>query len=286
MDVHLISTGQVKITESWRVGRGSRALRLANALLDRNFTDWLPIYCTIIEHREGLIVVDTGISIDANAPVYFPPHLRLVQRAAPFQITPEQEIGTQMRARGLNPNDVRWVVLTHLHQDHDGGLQHFPNAEFVVARKEWVAGQGWGGRFAGYFNWRWSRLSPRLVDFQSGAYHSFGASEALTDDMRLVPTPGHSAGHLSVIVERGDHALFLAGDAAYSQDLLLRDAIDGVGPDPAAQRETHRRILEFAKRVPAIFLPSHDPEAAYRLEHKLTIAEGSDKEAMQRFSLT
>src|SRR5829696_5675892 len=115
MNVHLISTGQVKITQNWREGKGSGVLRLANTLLDRRFTDWLPIYCAVIEHPEGLMVIDTGISGDANAPVYFPPHIRLVQRAAPFQITPEQEIGAQMRARGLNPADVRWVVLTHLH---------------------------------------------------------------------------------------------------------------------------------------------------------------------------
>ncbi|MFN8452812.1 MAG: N-acyl homoserine lactonase family protein [Anaerolineae bacterium] len=271
MNIHLISTGQVKITQNWRVGKGSGAMRLVNTLLDRQFSDWLPIYCTVIEHPEGLIVVDTGIPSDANAPIYFPPHMRLVQRAAPFDISPEQEIGAQMRVRGLNPADVRWVVLTHLHQDHDGGLKHFPNAEFLVSRQEWAAGQGLGGRMSGYLNWRWRGLAPRLVDFESGAYYGFDASETLTPDIRLVPTPGHSAGHLSVVVEQDDHTLFIAGDAAYTQDLLIQDRIDGVGPDPEAQHDSHRRIMALAAQVPTVFLPSHDPDAAYRLENRLIV---------------
>ena len=117
-------------------------LRLINALSDRRFTDWLPIYCTVIEHPEGLIVIDTGIPATPTIRLYFPPHIRLLQRAAPFQITPEQEIGAQMQARGLDPRDVRWVISTHLHQDHDGGMGCFPNAEFLIAREEWAAGAG------------------------------------------------------------------------------------------------------------------------------------------------
>ena len=54
MKVHVISTGTVKITRSWQVGRGS-SLRLAHTLLDRQFTTWLPINCYVIEHPEGLL---------------------------------------------------------------------------------------------------------------------------------------------------------------------------------------------------------------------------------------
>jgi len=50
MQIHAISTGAVKITQSWRVGRGAGIRRLAHTLFDRQFTDWLPIYCYVIEH--------------------------------------------------------------------------------------------------------------------------------------------------------------------------------------------------------------------------------------------
>jgi N-acyl homoserine lactone hydrolase len=53
----------------------------------------LPIYCYVIEHPEGLIIVDTGIPVTANAPILFPPWMPLVQWAARFRITAEREIG-------------------------------------------------------------------------------------------------------------------------------------------------------------------------------------------------
>ncbi|HVU10954.1 MAG TPA: N-acyl homoserine lactonase family protein [Phototrophicaceae bacterium] len=274
MNIQMISTGRVKISQNWQVGKGdSRAARLINALADRHLSDWLPIYCTVIEHPEGLIVVDTGIPADASKPVFFPPHMLLLQHASPFQMSADQVLSTQMRARGLDPRDVRWVISTHLHQDHDGDMDSFPNAEFLISRREWATGQGWGGRMNGYFNWRWQQITPRLIDFTSGAYYSFTASEIITQagDVRLVPTPGHSAGHLSVIVEQGDHLVMAAGDVAYAQDLLLKDLVDGVGPDPAAQHDSHRRIVQLAAQAPTIFLPSHDPASEDRLSRSIVI---------------
>ncbi|MBC8171177.1 MAG: N-acyl homoserine lactonase family protein [Anaerolineae bacterium] len=274
MKMHLISTGQVKITRNWQIGKRQGLARLANSLLDHRFTDWLPIYCAVIEHPEGLIVIDTGIPANANAPLYFPPHMRLVQRAAPFQMTPAEEIGPQMRAQGLNPADVRRVVLTHLHQDHEGGLFHFPQAEFMVSRDEWTAAQGWRGRMNGYLNQRWfAGFAPTLIDFTSGVYQNFSHSQTLTDagDIHLLPTPGHSAGHLSVLIEQSDHAILVAGDAAYTQAQLLADQIDGVGPDPQAQHETHQQIITLASKLPLVFLPSHDPDSARRLEQRQTL---------------
>lgn len=283
MKIHAISTGLVRVTKNWREGKGTGLMRLANTLLDREFTAWLPIMVWVIEHPEGLIVIDTGIPVNANDPVYFPPHMRLVQRAAPFRIAADEEIDVQMRARGLDPRDVRRVILTHLHQDHDGGLHHFPNAEFIVSRAEWNAAQGFGGRMGGYLNQRWFKgFSPRTINFKDGTYESFAASERITPagDIRLVPTPGHSAGHLSVVVEDGDQIIFIVGDAAYTQDGLLRDVIDGIGPDPQAQHDTHQRILDLAARIPTVFLPSHDPDAAERLSRREALPILAERKAL------
>jgi N-acyl homoserine lactone hydrolase len=268
LNVHAISTGTTKITQNWRIARTTGPLRLAYTLLDNRFTDWLPIYCYVIEHPEGLIVVDTGIPANANDPIYFPPYMRLVQRAARFRITAGQEIGPQMRALGLRPEDVRWVVLTHLHQDHEGGLHYFRNAEVVIARAEWEAARGWKGRLAGYLNYRWPYwLAPSLIDFDTIPRGAFPRSYQLTrrGGVHLVPTPGHSAGHLSVLIEESTHVLCIAGDASYAQDLLIADTIDGIGPDPLAQRATHRRIMQFAAERPTVYVPSHEWDAARRL---------------------
>ncbi len=74
----------------------------------------------------------------------------------------------------------------------------------------------------------------------------------------MIFTPGHSLGHMSVLVEEGDHVIMLAGDSAYSQALLLDGSVDGIGPDPGQQKETKRRILQFAAHYPTVFLPTHE----------------------------
>ena len=274
MQIYAITTGTVRITQNWRVGNGAYLPRLLRTLTDSRLTEPLPIWCFAIEHPEGLIVIDTGIPANANKRVLFPPHVAFVQHAAPFQISGESdEIGPQLRTNGLSPEDVRWVILTHLHQDHEGGLHHFPNAEFLVSRAEWEAAKGIKGRMAGYLNFRWPKnFSPTLVDFdEPDEVFSRRHSVTRAGDVYLVPTPGHSPGHLSVVVEDGNQALFFAGDASYTQDLLLADALDGVGPDAEGEHNSHRRILEFARKMPTVYLPSHEWEAKQRLAQREVI---------------
>lgn len=267
MKVHAISTGYVKITKNWQVGRGP--VRLLNTLIDTRFTEWLPIHVWVIEHPEGLIVIDTGIPRDANAPTLRPPFMPLVRRAAPFKIESiEEEVGPQLKRLGLAPADVRWVIQTHLHQDHDGGLQYFPHAEILIGRDEWNAAQGLKGQLAGYLNWRWPAwLAPKLIDFGADPAGIFRGHYTLTraDDVHLVSTPGHSHGHLSVMLDEGEQVIFFAGDTAYTQALLLADKLDGVAPDPAAEHDSHRRILKLARQRPTVYLPTHDPDSASRL---------------------
>lgn len=275
MQVHAISTGAVRITQRWQTGHGSRFMRLTRALLDRRFTDWLPIHVWVIEHPEGLIVIDTGIPVDANAFTLRPPFMPLVRRAAPFRIAGKnEEIGPQLERVGLAPADVRWVIQTHLHQDHDGGFGYFPKAEILVSRVEWLAAQGFAGQMAGYLNWRWPRgLAPTLIDFAPDPTGTFRGRHTLTaaGDVHLVSTPGHSHGHLSVLLEEGDRAILFAGDTSYTQDQLLADTLDGVAPDPAAEHDSHQRILRLAAQRPLIYLPTHDPDSAQRLKDRTPI---------------
>jgi N-acyl homoserine lactone hydrolase len=284
MKIHAVETGRVRVTERWLEGYGKGFRRLLNAWFDKAVTDWLPIYVWLIEHPEGLIVVDTGIPTDANKARYFPPFMPLVQRAAVFDISPEEEIGPKMRALGLAPENVRWVIMTHLHQDHDGGLHHFPNAQFLVSRDEWRFANGLRGRMNCYLNQRWPRgFAPTLIDFDNGPIASFPGHHCLTSagDVKLVPTPGHSPGHLSVLMEEGDTTIMFAGDTSYSEDHLVRMVADGVGTDPKAQVETHRQILAYAAQRPTVYLPSHDPKALTRLAHRVTL-EPQRKEPERR----
>lgn len=282
MNIHVIETGKVKITKNWRVGRGEGVKRLINTLFGSEFTERLPIYVWVIEHPEGLIVIDTGIPAEANKRIWFPPFMPLVQRAAIFDMTPEQEVGPQLQQLGLSPDDVRWVVLTHLHQDHDGGLHHFPKAEFIVSRKEWAAATGFKGRMNGYLNQRWPTwFQPRLVDFDQMPFGSFSGQYKLTQsgDIRLVPTPGHSPGHLSVILVEGALSIMFAGDTSYTEGLLIAGKTDGIGVDPQSQRDSHKKILAYAEQNSTIYLPSHDPGAKERLMNRIPINVKRELEA-------
>jgi glyoxylase-like metal-dependent hydrolase (beta-lactamase superfamily II) len=67
-----------------------------------------------------------------------------------------QEIGPQLERLGISPGDVRWLVMTHLHTDHAGGLHHFPNTKILVTRTELEFASGLRGRLRGYVaNTQW-----------------------------------------------------------------------------------------------------------------------------------
>ncbi|MGB0097754.1 MAG: N-acyl homoserine lactonase family protein, partial [Solirubrobacteraceae bacterium] len=234
MKIHAIQTGTVAITTKWREGVGHGQGRLVHTLLDRGWTEPLPIYAFAIEHPEGVIVVDTGETARTSEPGYFPRWQPFFRFAVREHVQPEQEIGPQLKELGILPADVRRVVMTHLHTDHAGGLHHFADNEILVSRAELEYAAGLRGRVRGYPNKRWpSWFDPTLVDLPMVPFGPFPASMPLTEagDVTLVPVPGHTPGQLAVVVQDGDHAVFLAGDSSYTEDALLRGVVDGVGPD-------------------------------------------------------
>ena len=87
-----------------------------------------------------------------------------------------------------------------------------------------------------------------------------------------MPLPGHTPGQIGVVVEDGDHAVLLAGDASYTEDLMLRGIVDGPSPDDVVAQLTHRRIRELAAVTPTVYLVAHDPGAATRLAERRTVA--------------
>jgi glyoxylase-like metal-dependent hydrolase (beta-lactamase superfamily II) len=140
--IHAVQTGTVRVHERQRTGKGRGVARFVRTLLDRQWTEPLPIHAWVIEHPEGLIVVDTGETARASHPGYFPrwhPYYRLAVRE---DVQEHEEIGPGMRALGLSPQDVRWVVLTHLHTDHAGRAPTLPGCRVPglgdgVRRRAW-----------------------------------------------------------------------------------------------------------------------------------------------------
>lgn len=275
MQIHAVQTGTVAIKTRQRQGQGHGNMRLIRTLLDRTWTEPLPIYAWVIEHPEGIIVIDTGETSRVAEPGYFPrwhPYYKLGVRE---WVEPAEEVGPRLRNLGIAPSDVRWLIMTHLHTDHAGGLHHFPETEILVARQEYALAAGFQGRVRGYLPNRWPAwFAPRLIDFEDKSFGPFPESYTLTEagDVVLVPTIGHTGGHMSVILQDQDTSYFFAGDTSYTERLLLLQAVDGVAPDEQAARETLARILQYAQDVPTIYLPSHDPDSGARLMHRQTVA--------------
>ena len=135
MKIERIQTGKVRIKES-QISRAKGIIPpMAKVLFSKKWADWVPIYVWVIEHEEGIIVVDTGETYKTSVKGYLPKWHPYYALAVDFDVKPEDEIGPQLLKMGIDSKkDVDKVVLTHLHTDHAGGLHHFPNADILIER--------------------------------------------------------------------------------------------------------------------------------------------------------
>jgi N-acyl homoserine lactone hydrolase len=260
MRVHVVQTGSLTANKTFMRGEGWPSL------LRRPVYYEFPAFSYILEHPEGHIAIDAGLTARVKVPR---PLWRLVPHP---RIRPEEEIGPRMRAMGLRIEDVRRVVVTHLDWDHVGGIGHFPNAEVLVHRPEHEFAGTLRGKLR-YLPRLWpSGFEPTLYDLDSDPVGPFPKSKVITErgDVRVVPIPGHSIGQIGVIVQADGTPMFFAADHVLRQDWFLDDykagRLLGLGaffPDPA--RETSRRVHEFLEQQPTVFLPSHDAETPARL---------------------
>ena len=273
--IHAISTGTVAVTRAFRQEKGGNLFRKLNLLIDREFTEFMPVWVWVIEHPGGVIVVDTGENADVLNPDYFN-HVGTFNRyinhkTIRFEITREQEIDRQLARLGIAPDRIRCVVMTHLHIDHTDGIRHFPKTEIVVARSEFD--HPYSNLPELYPSW----FKPRLITYKPDSVEVFGQSAALTEagDVLLVATPGHTHHHSSVLFQADDAHYLFAGDVSYNQAQVLSGELAGVNADQAQTRLTYQRIREYATHHPLVYLPSHDAEAANRLLHRQLLQSGA-----------
>ena len=136
--VSVVSTGTVEIRPE-HVGPTRKPMPLW-LFTSRRWTASRPINVYVIEHRDGLVLFDTGQDrATVTDPHYFPggPAGILYDRLAKFHIGPDETLPARLRGLGLDIADVRTAVLSHLHQDHIGGLPELTHATVVTTPEEW-----------------------------------------------------------------------------------------------------------------------------------------------------
>jgi N-acyl homoserine lactone hydrolase len=190
----------------------------------------------------------------------------------------EDRLNARLPEAGLDPAEVIQHVITHLHADHVHEAGTLPNATVLCGANDWQAAHRRAGRLRGLVVPETLR-EVTTVDFADEAVGPFPASHRLTADgaIRLLPTPGHTSGHLSVLVDEGaGPRRLIAGDAVFSEAQLLRGGIDGVSASGGAARQTVERLRDLCAQAPTVVLPTHDPKAVSRLEDgKTTHVESS-----------
>lgn len=261
LKIHGIVTGGVKVKSSHK----NRSLGIAQILLDPFWTDWLPIYVWVIEHPEGIILIDTGENAKVKDADYFKcnPTVGWVnKKILRFNTSREEEIDIQLESLGIKTDEVRWVVLTHLHLDHVDGLHHFPKSEILISKTDFQ--QPAGGVRCLLPKW----LKPHLIQHNQNEIPHFSGAFSLTaqQDIWLVPTPGHTYGHQSVLLRGEQVDILFAGDVAFSQQQLIKQQVAGICTDKKAVKTTYQTIQDYAKKRPLVFLPSHDLDSGKRLQ--------------------
>ena len=281
MKIHALQTGRVQVKRAQLIGQGHGLKRRLGPLTDTVWSDWLPTYAFAVEHADGVILIDTGSNAGLMNLPRWHPYFRLAVR---FEIDREQEVGVQLGRIGIAPRDVKMVVLTHMHIDHDAGLKDLPHSKVFAAPGEIKSASGFAGQIRGYLPQRWpADFDPKPLVFDDEAFGPFARSRRLTRDGSVIaiPTPGHTAHHISIAVVDEAATVLVAGDASYTEANLQAGVIDGVAEAEARAALTFEQLSALAAERPIVFLPTHDPQTPERLATQQTVSPPQKTAAAQ-----
>lgn len=221
------------------------AYREPDAAMTMDYFFW------IFRSAEQTIVIDTGFS----------PEAAIARKRQPV-VTPANALARL----GIDPKDVKLLVLTHGHYDHAGNLGLYPNAKIVMSRKEF---EFWGtdmGKRPQYGH----HIDPLDIE-RIQALHREGRITLLdTPQNTLIPgielyeLGGHTPGQMAVVVEMPEGPVILASDAIHYYDELEQDRPFAVLDSLADMYRGYERIREWLQRPGAVVIPGHDPDVMNR----------------------
>ncbi len=201
------------------------------------------------------IMVDTGCSDPEAASKYHYPFVR----------TPEQEPLRAIKAAGIDPGEVDTVVATHLHWDHCGNNALFPNARFLVQRKELQFAAAPLPIFANAYEAPTTGMTP---GYSGTKFEVLEGDSELADGLQLVFAPGHTPGMQCLVVNTVEGVYYLAGDNAGLYENLEGNRfgrpIPGVN---FVNLEDYYASLWRMERLADHILPGHDVKVLDRTHY-------------------
>jgi glyoxylase-like metal-dependent hydrolase (beta-lactamase superfamily II) len=243
-----------------------------------------PAMFALLEHPEhGPMLFDTGYSEHFfEATRTFP--YGLYARVTPVFLEQAWLARRQLKAKGVEPNDIETIFISHFHADHIAALHDFPKANFVFLPAAFQAVKGRTG-FSALMRGFLPKLLPKAFESRANPvdlsrlkalppeYHPFKKGIDLLGDESLigVELPGHAAGQLGLFVRSGGKVHFLVADAcwlkrSFQENLLPRRRAQIIFDDARAYRETLAMVHQYYKFHPEVsIIPSHCQETLNRL---------------------
>ena len=223
-----------------------------------------PCYAVLIEHQDGRYIFDTGYD---HAHV-----MRVLPFEKPIQ-TAEQTIPGALAQLGLKPQDIDYVINSHYHFDHCGGNKHLTEACTICHAKELEASTHCQPfEHLGYSDLTFAPELARqagkpvqpdpAVDIYTPKFETLTGDQEIAKGLWLFETPGHTAGHYSLMVElKNRRPMLFTADACYSQKNMDMMCISSFHLDPVASVNSLKRLKELAAKYDAEMFYSHDPES-------------------------
>ena len=267
LTVHAIQAGGQRLDGGAMFGVVPKPLWEKRIPADERNRIALGMRCLLIEHPSGLILVDTGAGNKENQK--FKDIYGLENEGAAGETLLEDGL----RELGVKPSDVDIVINTHLHFDHAGGntrLQpdgsvepSFPNGRYFVKRGEYDYALHPNERTAAsYFDRNYLPVEA------AGKLELVVRERDIVKGIRVVPTPGHTPFHQSVLIESAGDRAFYLGDLIPTHAHLPLPWIMGYDVEPLVTLETKRRILKQALDEDWLLIFEHDATVASgRVEH-------------------
>jgi glyoxylase-like metal-dependent hydrolase (beta-lactamase superfamily II) len=218
----------------------------------------LQMRCLLVEHQDGLVLIDTGAGNKDDAK--FRDIYGLENLGTPGPTRLEDGI----RETGNDPADVKWVINTHLHFDHAGGdtVRHpdgsiapsFPAARYVVQKGELEFAATPNERI------RASYLAPNFQPVaEAGRFQLIEGDVQILPGIRALRTPGHVPWHQSILVQDGGETACFLGDLVPTTAHLPAPWIMGYDLEPLVTLETKKRVLKRAADEDWLLIFEHDP---------------------------